>query len=241
MKLEIGYNTTIEVRREYCQSDLVEGLKIMYLSDLHLNRWGNKTVNRILEIAESECPDIILFGGDYIDTDRGFPYFIKLLNSLSKYENVFAIAGNHDYFFGLNSIKKCFELNHIEWIDKRSITIRVKDQLVKIDGNLESKLICSNSFNILSLHKPIDMEPYKSAYDIAFAGHLHGSQFVFGQSEKGLYPGRFFYKWNILKKEIGRCTYYISKGLGDTLPIRFNCKKEVLIVETTNPYQSFMK
>jgi predicted MPP superfamily phosphohydrolase len=232
MKLEIGYNTPIEVRREYCQSGLIVGLKIMYLSDLHLNRCGNKAVDRILEIVECESPDIILLGGDYIDTDRGFPYFIKLLNSISKYENVFAIAGNHDYFFGLNSIKKCFELNHIQWIDKKSVTIQIKNRLIKIDGNLESKIASEKSFNILSLHKPINIEPYKCVYDIAFAGHLHGCQFVLVQSEKGLYPGRFFYKWNILKKEIGKCTYYISKGLGDTLPIRFNCKKEILIVET---------
>jgi uncharacterized protein len=48
---------------------------------------------------------------------------------------------------------------------------------------------------------------------------------------KGLFPGRFFYKWNILEKQIDGCLYAISKGVGDTLPIRYDCPKDILLVE----------
>ncbi|GEM_PF-3204035 len=35
---------------------------------------------------------------------------------------------------------------------------------------------------------------------------------------------------NILKEKIENCDYYISKGLSDTLPIRFNCSPEIIVV-----------
>jgi predicted MPP superfamily phosphohydrolase len=84
--------------------------------------------------------------------------------------------------------------------------------------------------NILCLHQPITLKPRKHPYQLVFAGHLHGSQFVFWQTPQGLYPGRWFYTWNRLQDWRDHCLYIISKGLGDTLPIRYNCKKDMIFV-----------
>lgn len=35
----------------------------------------------------------------------------------------------------------------------------------------------------------------------------------------------------MLKALAGDCQYYISRGLGDTLPIRYNCPKELIVVD----------
>ena len=232
MKLEIGYNTDIEIRREFYPHYTGLDLNIMYLSDLHLNKFSGKTVLHIIQVIKDINPTIILFGGDYIDTPGGLIHFENLLSYVSERENVFAIAGNHDRFYGLNGIKNRIERNNIQWIEKESVRICLNNHIIQIDGNNPKANQHNDCFKILCLHKPINIHPYKTNYHIAFAGHLHGCQAVFWQNKKGLFPGRFFYSWNMLKKEIGNCYYYIGKGLGDTLPIRFNCKREILIVET---------
>jgi hypothetical protein len=36
---------------------------------------------------------------------------------------------------------------------------------------------------------------------------------------------------NRLKALVGDCHYYISRRPGDTLPIRYNCSKELIVVD----------
>jgi len=50
------------------------------------------------------------------------------------------------------------------------------------------------------------------------------------QTPNGLYPVKWRYKWNILDKTYGRCYYILSKGLGDTFPIRYNCRRDAILV-----------
>ncbi len=73
-------------------------------------------------------------------------------------------------------------------------------------------------------------------YHLILAGHLHGCQFVFWQNKSGLYPGRCFYGWNILEAQIGLCRYIVSRGATDTLPLRYNCPRKLVLVEILNAF-----
>ena len=146
---------------------------------------------------------------------------------------MFAIAGNHDYFSGISKVKDVILANNIIWIEKASYVLNFQGRNIQIDGNQPGKALGNADFAILCLHKPIDVAPYQEKYNLVFAGHLHGGQFVFWQNKKGLFPGRFFYRWNILKAKIGNCNYYVSKGMGDTLPVRYNCKKDIIFVKVS--------
>ncbi len=232
MKLEIGYNSHIEVRKEFYSYPGKLDIKIMYLSDLHLNRYSGEAVQKMIRIIREEDPSLILLGGDYVDTNRGLTHLETLLHFLSSRENVLAIPGNHDHFFGLYKIKNRMQENNIEWIENASVRICIKGQFITVDGNRPGLDQNNDDLKILCLHQPINIQKHPKKYHIALAGHLHGCQFVFWGNKKGLYPGRLFYRWNLLKKEMGNCYYYIGKGLGDTLPLRFNCTKEILVIHT---------
>ena len=231
MTLEIGYNDSFEVRREHYFSKCKDNFSILYLSDLHLNRFSKNMITKIEKTIAELNPTIVLLGGDYVDTKHGLIYLNYLLAALSFRKNVFAIAGNHDYFFGLNKIKTLMLNNNVIWIENDSFNFKINETSLQIDGIKVNSKKSIADFSILLLHKPINIRLFQKNYNIAFAGHLHGCQFVFWQSKDKLFPGFFFYKWNILKKKLNDCHYFISKGLGDTLPIRFNCKKDVLFVE----------
>ncbi len=237
MKLEIGYQHAFEVRKEHYTINHDMNFSVLYLSDFHFNKYSQPATIKIIDKINELNPNIILLGGDYVDTEAGLLWLNALMSDLSCRVNVFAIAGNHDYFFGINRIKEIMKINNVIWIEKDTYTAKIKNINIHIDGNQCETEKSKADFYILCLHKPIDIRDYTDKYHLVFGGHLHGGQFVFWKSTKGLYPGRLFYKWNILKAKYSDCQYFISKGLGDTLPIRYNCKKDMILVEVSTSNQ----
>jgi len=231
MKLEIGYKSYFEIRREQYLSSSAANFTILYLSDLHFNKFSGPVTEKIIAAINSLQPDIILLGGDYVDTKKGLVYLNLLLRSFAVHKNIFAIAGNHDHYFGLDDIKKVMAVNNITWIEKSSAIFKLNGHTIQVDGSKAGLKNSNADLAILCLHKPVNIKSFAGNYHLIFAGHLHGGQFVFWQTGKGLYPGKLFYKWNMLKAKSGNCDYFISKGLGDTLPARFNCAKDMIFVQ----------
>ena len=75
-------------------------LKIVQISDLHISTYHSheKQFERIIELVNSQNPDIIFFTGDLINNfaEEVIPYVPKLRNLKAKYGK-YAILGNHDY------------------------------------------------------------------------------------------------------------------------------------------------
>lgn len=230
MKLETGYNSSFVIRERVYDWPAGKGFTILYLSDLHLNKHSADLVLKLIDAMDRLQPAIILLGGDYVDSEKGYSHFKTLLAALSKHKHVLAVAGNHDHMFGIDKIKKVITGCGIVWIERSSFIIDLDGSKIQVDGNIFSQEINNADFSIACMHKPVDMAPYKANYNLAFAGHLHGCQFVLWQKGNALYPGRIFYKWNVLEKQLCNCLYLISRGLGDTLPVRLNCEKEILMV-----------
>jgi uncharacterized protein len=230
MLLEIGYNHPIYIRQEMISTDGIRPLTVLFITDLHCNAHSQQSITYILRAVHRLQPSIILLGGDYVDTQKGILVLENFLSALAQHPHVFAIAGNHDYFFGIKKIEAIFTKHGIAWIEKKSITVTINHTIIQIDGNQIFSKNTHAAFAILLLHQPIDIAPVAPQYQLALAGHLHGCQFVFWQKNQNLYPGKWFYKWNILKTKIQNCHYFISKGAGDTLPIRFNCKKDLICI-----------
>lgn len=177
-------------------------------------------------------PDIVLLGGDYVDSRGGWEHLTKFVNGLSERAHVYAIAGNHDYWLRISRLKALFASNRIPFLETESILFSLSGTSFKLDAN-QPKNSNGSEMNLLCLHKPIDIRPFAANYQLVVAGHLHGGQVVIWENERGLYPGRLFYKWNRLEVDQSGCPYFISKGLGDTLPIRYNCPKDVLLIHLT--------
>ena len=231
MKLEIGYSHDFEIRKEVYYTQATSNFSILFLSDLHLNGFSSKLISDLKNSIEALNPTIILLGGDYIDTKKGFGFFREFLFFLSKRKNIYAIAGNHDNFYGINKIKDIVINHKIIWLDKTEAQLYLGNFSIQISNNNLTIGDKNVDFKILLQHNPASIDKANDKFNLAFAGHLHGCQFVFWHNEKGLFPGRFFYKWNRLKAQIDNTLYLISKGLGDTLPMRYNCKKDIVFVE----------
>ncbi|HEX8505778.1 MAG TPA: metallophosphoesterase [Hymenobacter sp.] len=236
MKLELGYSPNFEVRQVAYHCAGAGSFAVLYLSDLHLTRFGGPLVARLEATITQLDPQLILLGGDYADGPRGMEHFGRLLQFLAARPHVFVVAGNHDEWFGLAKVKKMVEANHLTWLGDEAVEISLAGRRIAISGKGASGRVEGVNFSILCLHQPAGLSRRSAGHNLVFAGHLHGGQVVLWRSARGLYPGRLFYRWNILQARFGNCLCVVSKGLGDTLPVRYNCPKDVVLVRV-NPDQ----
>lgn len=234
MKLELGYTPDFEVRRVAYSCAGAGRFSVLYLSDLHLTRCGGPLVARLIATIAELDPQVILLGGDYLDGPGGVAHFRRLLRSLAARPHVFVVAGNHDTWFGLTQIKQLVATHGLTWLGAETIEIQLAGQRIAVSGKGAPGPTAGVNFSILCLHQPAGLPRLSAGHHLAFAGHLHGGQLVLWRSARGLYPGRLFYRWNILQAQLGPCLCVISKGLGDTLPVRYNCPKDVVLVQV-NP------
>jgi predicted MPP superfamily phosphohydrolase len=241
MKLELGYNHPFEIRNYTYAFDPLAGRRILYLSDMHYHLFSKKRVASHVEHIHRLNPDLLLLGGDYVDTPLGLPHFQHLAESVSHIPT-FVIAGNHDRPY-LRRIRQIAETAGVTWLHHSSTTLRLGPHQIRIDGATPIPNVPTlhpekppgphSDFSILILHHPINVRPFASQYNLIFAGHLHGGQIVLWQNEKGLYPVRWRYRWNQLAIDYGSCQYLISKGAGETFPIRYNCQRDFILVTCT--------
>lgn len=220
----------ISVRKEVLQIEGTDELKIAFLSDFHFTKRSVEFSNSIYNACLQLNPDLILLGGDYSDSKQGLIVFENLVQNLKTISPIVAIPGNHDLWARKTATEEVFKRLTIPYFNNQTYSLKIKDQHVNIDCGTPSNHKLSGT-NILSCHNPKLFNKIKTPYRVAFAGHLHGSQVVLWENSKGMYPGRLLYKFNQKKIIIKNTTAFISLGLGDTIPIRYNCNKEIVCVE----------
>ena len=226
--LEWGGSGPLLVREECVQLGLARSLRVLYASDLHLGRLWTRTVPGELVRAVLETkPDLILLGGDLADNRQGLHALRECIQYLVAIAPVHAIPGNHDERTGLAEVRAAVNAGGGHWLPDQPI-----DGLVRIDGRVDA--VAHTGPRLLCTHHPGDFPAAAAAgYGLVLAGHLHGGQCVLATRQGRLYPAAWIYRWHGLRFAEGGAVLLVSRGAGDTLPIRFNCPREVILCTIT--------
>lgn len=232
--LEIGASGKLQIRRMPLDwfGNQTE-TRLLYASDLHLNRRTEPVAEALVDAVRLTQPHIILLGGDMVDFAGGLPLLANCIQRISQACPVYAIPGNHDEFVGIKKVRDCVEAAGGHWLEEVPLRIPHAEHEILIDG------ICQNRTNetagtILCAHDPaIFPGAVDNGYRLVLAGHLHGSQFVLAAYRGRLYPGAWFFRWNGDMFTQGSSTMLVSRGMNDTLPVRWNCPREVLLCRIT--------
>ena len=107
-------------------------LKILHLSDLHINKKTSlENVHELVNLCNELVFDFCVITGDIIDTKvKYIKEQLQILNTLKA--KVYYISGNHDLFYGLEDLKN--ELSNFNFMDNYCKEFIYKNETIFITG-----------------------------------------------------------------------------------------------------------
>ncbi len=234
---------------------------MVQLSDTHLctNAWrhvhaGSGFVERAVDLAAEQSPDLFLFTGDVASRSLGgLPAAlegIRLLSRVQAPHGRFAVIGNHDLKFPRDRLRSAFEeagirLLEDEWLEHRTpggtlalagvVFVRGVYTVVPDPSSMPEALP-----RILLAHDPAvvyDLPTGGAGYHLVLAGHTHGGQVVLPVvgapwTETRAYPE---YVRGLFR--LGPSSYlYVNRGIGTVLaPARFGSRPEITVLDLEPP------
>jgi len=226
------------------KSDDLNHLKILHLSDMHINK--KTTINSIQELVKlsNNCEaDFVVITGDIIDCHTKYiADKLKLLNTIEK--KVFYISGNHDLFYGFEELKSL--LKDFILLDNETYIFEYNDSKIALAGlsdrfskffkikREESKIVNflkEHKNSIFLAHQPKDYKfALKANAKLFLCGHTHGGQ---------IYPFHYFVK--LFQPFLAGLFYikdtaiYVNKGLGYWgINFRYKAKSEITLLKLTS-------
>jgi uncharacterized protein len=225
-----------------------EGYRIAQVSDVHHSRIVSLgEVERVVSIAQSASPDLIVLTGDYTTTYRRYVEpCAQALGKLRAPDGVWAVLGNHDHYTDPKLTTWALRRAGINVLDNANSTIRRGSdsiQLIGIDDfswnatNWNRAMWGTNPGkpSILLSHQPsvLDMAE-TSGVSLILSGHTHGGQvrLPFIGAPARFASDDFKYIAGLYRR--GDTQLYVSRGTGVIgLPVRFGARPEVSIIKLT--------
>lgn len=213
-------------------------LRIVQLSDLHLEGGIGTRESRMLALTARQQPDIIVLTGDYssIKTPQTMSALTQIARRLSHIAPVYVVEGNWDAFSDISALREGGARLLGEWIrikGKRGAIISIggADWASRYVPNLRNK-----DFRVLLCHMPCIFESAANkGIDLTLVGHTHGGQIrlpIFGalMPDTGL-VGR--YQAGLYRKHDS--LLYVNRGIGmegGAAPrVRFWCRPEIAVID----------
>lgn len=231
-QLEIGLASKLIVRTEYLSPH--PDTAYLYISDIHLTpRRLTALQAQLRDVVREADPDLILLGGDIVDSVSGLKVLPQLLASLGSARiPVAVVPGNHDWDAGVDTVAHCVRHAGMHWLPDRALLLQTPNgRTVEIAGSCEAAPLSPRAtLRILCAHEPqVYSDPRSRAFHLVLAGHYHGGQIVLFRKNSYEYPNGWFYPWSGPRFVDGGSTLIVSRGVSDTLPFRFNCQREVIL------------
>ena len=222
------------------KSAKIDHLKIAFVADFHLN---NETdvhfVERFAQKIAAIQPDLMIFGGDIVEGNRGSNNLTpveKIFSAIHPRYGVFGVLGNHEHYNGQDR-------GH--FFENAGIMI-LHDSIVVIDGSFTlagkhdsqfrsrktigelMKAVNDSLPVILVDHRPTEIdEVSKTTVDVQLSGHTHDGQ---------LFPLNLIigsmYRLSWGHEKIGNTHFFVTSGIrlwGP--PVRTVGKSEIMVID----------
>lgn len=222
-----------------------DGYKVVFLSDFHCKKEGNKESKLIDRIIGCK-PDMVVFTGDMIDRrHQDLTPVNDLLAGLSGKYPMYAVSGNHetDDIVKYNKLLDYYKEYGVNFLDNSHDIISKEGAQIGIYGKayrsynfdvdfLQGPNKEESKFNILLYHDATAFPQISSlGFDLVLSGHTHGGIIrlpligglinnrgtLIAEYENGIY-------------ERYGSTMISNRGIGDAVIPRFNNPSEVVCV-----------
>lgn len=227
-----------------------DGLRVAVLADLHVGspRNGLSKLDRIITLTQRARPDLILLAGDYVIHGVAGGQFTppediaRALRGLSAPLGVWAVLGNHDWWFDGPRVRASLESVGIRFLEDAAAKVGSSPcsfWLVGISDFWEGRhdvhaalaQITGSAPVVAFTHNPDVFPEIPAQVDLTVAGHTHGGQVYLPLIGRPIVPSRYGQRFAIGHiVEDGR-HLFVSPGLGTSiLPVRFLVPPEVSVL-----------
>jgi len=253
----VGWTTLVEpiwlevVHRKLVVPNLPQpwtGRRLIHLSDLHVGQVSLSHLQKAMQQVNQLEPDVLVITGDFVDRHHTVDEQLHSVLKILKPARVASLAclGNHDFGDGWSSLSTA---NDVEKVVERYGIHVLRNDIVDIEGvdfsGLEDcwsplfapqpvlNLANKNKASICLCHNPdgYDLGDWSLFQGVLLSGHTHG-----GQCKPPFLPPPLLpvnnrrYTSGFIELPVGH-QMYISRGVGYSMRVRFNCRPEIAVME----------
>ena len=213
------------------------GARILFLADIHAHG-GDR--DYLVKVASEAKPDIIALGGDTWDSlTRSWGYVESLVKSLRAMARaVVAVLGNHEY--GADRRRRIMLRDALRSLEDTGVYVLMDDRVhvagVMVGGldwrddprDYEEAVRALGDVDVVVVHSP---DAFKSVRGraLVLAGHTHGGQVCTPWGSAIVTNSVYGYTSGLYRA--GGAAMYVSRGVGEMVPPRLYCSREVVVVE----------
>ena len=224
----------------------LSGLRIVFISDLHIAPSHRKRLQKIVQKVNKLSPDVIILGGDYVKGHKGAtsmpPEEIAAeLQKLDAESGVFAVLGNHDWYLDGEKVRQALLKAGITVLENKNISVKTRFGMLTIAGaadytmrvpDLNKSLENARTPVLLVTHSPDIFSEVPPEVMLTLAGHTHGGQVALPFIGPLLVPSDFGRRYAGGMIEENGKKMIVGRGLGTSLlPLRFNCPPEIVVID----------
>lgn len=224
----------------------VERVRVVGLSDVHLSEdIGEKALEKVVELAREQQPDIVAVLGDLVDTNmRGRQAEAALLRSMPARTGKYAVLGNHEYYRGLENSRNFIRESGLELLENRAVNDKAGIIVVGVDDPVVPRRAASlgalqllqrqkkDRFILLLAHRPMVEAASVGLFDLQLSGHTHGGQIWPFTYLAGKLNGNARQGLNVYESSRGTSRMILSNGTGYWgPPMRFLAPPQVVVVD----------
>lgn len=228
----------------------LDNFKIVAISDVHggSNYVTEEKLRRLVELANAQNPDLIVLLGDYVSQIGGkrselkmpFETIAENLKGFRAKYGVFAVVGNHDWWYDEKKVRGEFERIGVKVLENEVASVQVADETIYlwgIEDYWKKNRVPTEVFeqiptkqNILAItHNPDSLLKAPGEISLMLAGHTHGGQvkFPFYGAIAFVNDRRFMEGF----VEVDGKNVFVTTGVGCTGPqIRFRVTPEIAVL-----------
>lgn len=230
----------------------MDKLKIVAISDVHggSSFMSESKIQKVVEIANAQQPDLIVLLGDFVSQQRSNRDLLKMdsetiaknLKGLKAKYGVYAVLGNHDWWFNGNKVRQDLEANGIRVLENDVALITVKGQIFWLWGIPDfwtrfmdfapaMKKMDKPAPIIAITHNPDVFPALPDRVSLLIAGHTHGGQVNIPFIGSPIVPSRYgqrYAKGHIVENDKH---LFVTTGVGTSgLPVRFRVPPEIVVL-----------
>jgi uncharacterized protein len=229
----------------------LSGLRIAVLSDIHPGApfINDAKLARIVELTNQQQPDLIVLLGDYISPNSWPMHRVEPEVTASALKNfraplgVYAVLGNHDWWYNGPKVRHAFEAEGIKVLDNEVAELKWRDGPFWLVGladlwtprpqHIDETVakLPPGAAAIALTHTPDIFLRLPQSIPLLLAAHTHGGQVNLPLIGAPVVPSRYGRKFRAGHFFENGHHLFVTTGIGTSIiPVRFGVTPEIVIL-----------